>query len=90
VSVTFSPTSGAAYTGNLTVNSNASNSPLTWRCGAGIGSTTNLALSGSMTASSSASGYPAVERERREHQHVLGERGRAGYPQTLTANLGKS
>ena len=91
VSVTFSPTAVQSYTGNLTVNSNASNTPLNVALsGAGIGSTTNLAPQGSITASSSASGYPASNTNDGNTSTYWESLDGSAYPQTLTANLGKS
>ena len=91
VSVTFTPTAAQSYTGNLTVNSNASNNPLNVSLGgAGTSSTTNLALSGTMTASSTASGYPASNANDGNTSTYWESLDGAAYPQTLTANLGQS
>jgi hypothetical protein len=91
VNVTYTPTAGGAQTGTLTLTSNANNSPTTASLsGSGISSTTNLALAGTMTASGSASGYPATNaNDNNSSTYWEGPDG-TGYPQTLTANLGKS
>ena len=91
VSVTFTPSAAQSYTGNLTVNSNATNTPLNVALsGAGLSSSTNLAPQGSMTASSSASGYPASNTNDGNTSTYWESLDGAAYPQTLTANLGKA
>jgi len=91
VSLTFTPTAAQSYTGNLTVNGNASNNPLNVSLsGAGTSSTTNLALSGTMTASSTASGFPATNANDGNTSTYWESLDGAAYPQTLTANLGHS
>jgi F5/8 type C domain/Pectate lyase superfamily protein/Abnormal spindle-like microcephaly-assoc'd, ASPM-SPD-2-Hydin len=91
VNVTYTATAGGAQSGTLTVTSNANNSPTTATLsGTGISSTTNLALAGTMTANGSASGYPATNaNDNNSSTYWEGVDG-SGYPQTLTANLGKS
>ncbi|MDX6345231.1 MAG: hypothetical protein QOF84_21, partial [Streptomyces sp.] len=60
VSVGFKPTAGGSRTGNLTVTSNANNSPTTVSlAGSGIDSTTNVAAGRPASASSSSSPYVA-------------------------------
>ncbi|MFE2433060.1 choice-of-anchor D domain-containing protein, partial [Streptomyces sp. NPDC059373] len=60
VNVTFKPTAGGSRTGNLTVTSNANNSPTTVSlAGSGIDSTTNIAAGRPASASSSTSPYVA-------------------------------
>ncbi|MFI5758627.1 choice-of-anchor D domain-containing protein [Streptomyces sp. NPDC051569] len=58
VTVTFKPTTGGSRTGNLTVTSNANNSPTTvGLSGSGIDSSTNIAAGQTASASSSSSPY---------------------------------
>jgi len=91
VSVTFTPTASQSYTGNLAVNSNATNNPLNVALsGAGISSSTNLAPSGTLTASSSASGYPASNANDGNTSTYWESLDGSAYPQTLTANLGQA
>ncbi|WP_329550985.1 choice-of-anchor D domain-containing protein [Streptomyces sp. NBC_00696] len=60
VTVGFKPTTGGARAGNLTVTSNANNSPTTVALtGSGIDSTTNIAAGRPATASSGSSPYVA-------------------------------
>ncbi len=60
VTVGFKPTTGGARAGNLTVTSNANNSPTTVSLtGSGIDSTTNIAAGRPATASSGSSPYVA-------------------------------
>jgi hypothetical protein len=58
--------------------------------GNGIGSSTNLALAGTMTASSSASGFPATNANDGNTSSYWESLDGSAYPQTLTANLGQS
>ena len=89
--VGFTPTAAGTNTGSLTVTSNATDSPTTiGLSGSGIGSTTNLALSGTLTASSSASGYPATDANDGNTSTYWESLDGAAYPQTLSANLGQS
>jgi parallel beta-helix repeat protein len=91
VTVTFKPTASGARTGTLTVTSNANNSPTTVALsGSGIGSTTNIALGATVTASSSASGYPASDVNDGNTSTYWESTDGAAYPQTLTTNLGQS
>jgi hypothetical protein len=91
VSVTFAPTSGGAQTGTLSVASNAPGSPLTVSLsGTGVTSTTNLALNQPITASSTASGYPATNANDGNTSSYWESLDGAAYPQTLAVNLGAS
>jgi hypothetical protein len=91
VTVGFTPTAGGANPGTLTITSNANNSPTTASLsGTGIGSTTNLALAGSLTASSTDSGFPATNANDGNASTYWESSDGAAYPQTLTANLGQS
>ncbi|HEY3871762.1 MAG TPA: choice-of-anchor D domain-containing protein [Actinocrinis sp.] len=91
VTVGFTPTAAGTRTGTLTITSNANNSPTTAALsGTGIGSTTNLALAGTMTSSSTASGFPATNANDGNTSTYWESLDGAAYPQTLTANLGKS
>ncbi len=89
--VGFTPAAAGANTGTLTVTSNANNSPLSiGLSGSGIGSTTNLAPAGSLTASSSASGFPATNANDGNTSTYWESLDGSAYPQTLSANLGQS
>jgi hypothetical protein len=90
VTVKFTPTA-AANTGTLTVNSNANNNPLTvGLSGNGITSTTNLALNQPVTASSDYESYvPANVTDGNTSTYWESTDG-AGYPQTITVDLGST
>ena len=91
VTVGFTPTAAGADPGTLTLTSNANNSPTTVSLsGTGIGASTNLAPSGTMTASSNASGYPASNANDGNTSTCWESLDGSAYPQTLTANLGRS
>ena len=89
VSVKFSPTSGGPLTGSLSVASSAPGSPLTVALsGTGVTSTTNLALNQPITASSDYQTYvPANAVDGNSSTYWESTDG-AGYPQTLTVDLG--
>ena len=90
VTVKFTPTA-ATNTGTLTVNSNANNTPLTvGLSGAGITSTTNIALNQPVTASSDYESYvPANVTDGNTSTYWESADG-AGYPQTITVDLGST
>ena len=90
VTVKFTPTA-ATNTGTLTVNSNANNTPLTvGLSGAGITSTTNLALNQPVTASSDYQSYvPANVTDGNTSSYWESSDG-AAYPQTITVDLGST
>ena len=89
VTVGFTPTAAGSRTGTLTVTSDANNSPTTvGLSGTGIGSTTNLAASGTMSSSSSASGFPASNANDGNTSSYWESLDGSAWPQTLTANLG--
>ena len=91
VTVKFTPTA-ATNTGTLTVNSNANNNPLTvGLSGNGITSTTNLALNQPVTASSSTSSSytPQMAVDGNTSTYWESTDG-AGYPQTITVDLGSA
>ncbi|HXL90102.1 MAG TPA: discoidin domain-containing protein, partial [Streptosporangiaceae bacterium] len=89
VQVSFAPTASGSQSGTLTVTSNASDSPTTVSLsGTGTSSTTNLALNQPITASSSASGYPASNANDGNSSSYWESLDGAAYPQTLTVNLG--
>ena len=89
VNVAFAPSAAGAATGTLTVTSNACNSPTTVALsGTGTTATTNLALGAAMTASSTYSGFPASNANDGNTSTYWESQDGAGYPQTLTANLG--
>jgi hypothetical protein len=90
VTVKFTPTA-ATNTGTLTVNSNANNNPLTvGLSGNGITSTTNLALNQPVTASSDYQSYvPANVTDGNTSTYWESTDG-AGYPQTITVDLGST
>ena len=90
VTVKFTPTA-ATNTGTLTVNSNANNTPLTvGLSGAGITSTTNIALNQPVTASSDYQSYvPGNVTDGNTSSYWESADG-AGYPQTITVDLGST
>jgi hypothetical protein len=89
VSVKFAPTSGGAASGTLSVATSAPGSPLTVALtGTGVTSTTNLALGQPVTASSSYETYvPANVVDGNTSTYWESTDG-AGYPQTITVDLG--
>ena len=90
-SVKFTPTAGGAQTGELAIANSATASPIgATLSGTGVTSTTNLALSATMSANSVESGYPASNaNDGNTSTYWEGIDGGA-YPQTLIANLGQS
>ena len=91
VSVTFSPTAGGSQTGELAIANSATSTPIgAGLSGIGLTSSTNLALTGSMTGSSTASGFPASNANDGNTSSYWESLDGAAYPQTLTANLGQS
>ena len=90
-SVTFSPTSGGPLTGSLTVNTSAPGGNLTVALsGAGVTSTTNLALNQPITASSSYETYVASNANDGNTSTYWESTDGAGYPQTITVDLGSA
>ena len=89
VSVTFDPTAAGPASGSLTVASSAPGSPLTVPLsGTGVASTTNLALNQPVTASSDYQNYvPSNVTDGNTSSYWESTDG-AGYPQTITVNLG--
>jgi Carbohydrate binding module (family 6)/F5/8 type C domain/Abnormal spindle-like microcephaly-assoc'd, ASPM-SPD-2-Hydin len=89
VSVTFDPTAAGSANGSLTVASSAAGSPLTVALsGTGAASTTNLALNKPVTASSDYQTYvPSNVTDGNTSTYWESNDG-AGYPQTITVNLG--
>jgi hypothetical protein len=92
VNVTFDPTASGTRTGNLTITSNATNSPTTVALtGTGAGSTspTNLALNKTATASSYTQTYvPANAVDGNTSTYWEGTNG--AWPTTLSVNLAAS
>jgi hypothetical protein len=91
VSVTFKPTASGARTGSLTVNSNASNNPVTvGLSGTGAStSPTNLALNAAVSASSNTQTYvPANAVD--GNTSTYWEATNGVWPSTITVNLGAS
>ena len=90
-SVKFAPTAGGAQTGELAIANSATATPIgATLSGTGVTSTTNLALSATMSSNSVESGYPASNaNDGNTSTYWEGTDGGA-YPQTLTANLGSS
>jgi hypothetical protein len=90
-SVEFSPTAGGAQTGELAIANSATASPIgATLSGTGVTSTTNLALSATMSSNSVESGYPASNvNDGNTSTYWEGVDG-GSYPQTLTANLGSA
>jgi F5/8 type C domain/Abnormal spindle-like microcephaly-assoc'd, ASPM-SPD-2-Hydin/Right handed beta helix region len=90
VTVKFTPTA-ATNTGTLTVNSNANNTPLTvGLSGAGITPTTDLALNQPITASSDYQSYVPANADDGNTSTYWESTDGAGYPQTLTVDLGST
>ena len=90
-SVTFTPTAGGAATGELAITNSATASPIgASLSGTGLTSTTDLALGATLSASSTASGFPASNANDGNTSTYWESLDGAGYPQTLTANLGQS
>ncbi|MBR7837969.1 discoidin domain-containing protein [Actinospica durhamensis] len=91
VSVTFAPTSGGPLTGTLSVATSAPGSPLTIAlAGTGVTSTTDLALNQPITASSSYETYTANQANDGNTSTYWESSDGAGYPQTLTVDLGSA
>jgi hypothetical protein len=89
VSVKFAPASGGNITGTLSVASSAPGSPLTVALsGKGVTATTNLALGQPVTASSSYQTYVAANTVDGNTSTYWESTDGAGYPQTLTVDLG--
>jgi hypothetical protein len=89
VSVTFAPTSGGSLTGTLSVATSAPGSPLTVALsGTGVTATTNLALGQPATASSSYETYAASNVTDGNTSTYWESTDGAGYPQTITVDLG--
>jgi len=88
-SVTFAPTGGGPLTGSLTVNTTAPGGALTVALsGTGVTSSTNLALNQPITASSTTSGFPAANAVDGNSSTYWESTDGAGYPQTITVDLG--
>jgi len=89
VAVKFAPTSGGALTGTLTINTSAPGGPITVALsGTGVTSTTNLALGQPATASSSYETYVASNVTDGNTSTYWESTDGAGYPQTISVNLG--
>jgi hypothetical protein len=89
VSVTFDPTAAGSASGSLTVASSAAGSPLTVALsGTGATSTTNLALNEPVTASSDYETYVPFNVTDGNSSTYWESTDGAGYPQTVTVNLG--
>jgi alpha-1,3-glucanase-like protein/F5/8 type C domain-containing protein/pectate lyase-like protein/ASPM-SPD-2-Hydin domain-containing protein len=91
VSVKFAPTSGGNLTGTLSIATSAPGSPLTVALsGTGVTSTTNLALGQPVTATSSYQTYvPSNVTDGNPSTYWESTDG-AGYPQTITVDLGSA
>ena len=90
-SVTFTPTAGGAASGELAITNSATASPIgASLSGTGLTSGTNLALNATLTASSTASGFPANLANDGNTSTYWESLDNAAWPQTLTANLGQS
>jgi hypothetical protein len=91
VNVTFTPTAAGAISGTVTITSNATNNPtVITLSGTGTTSTTNLAIGATMTASSSAPGYPPSNANDGNASTYWESLNGSAYPQTLTAKLSSS
>jgi hypothetical protein len=90
VTVSFKPTAGGARSGNLTVTSNANNSPTTvGLSGSGIDSTTNIAAGQPASASSSSSPYVASNITDPDTS-TYWESANGSFPQWAQVDLGKN
>jgi len=90
-SVEFAPTAGGAQTGELAIANSATASPIgATLSGTGLTSTTNLALSATVSSNSVESGYPASNTNDGNTSTYWEGIDSGTYPQTLTANLGAS
>ena len=88
-SVKFAPTSGGALSGTLSVATSAPGSPLTVPLsGTGVTATTNLAQGQPATASSSTAPYVASNVTDGNTSTYWESADGAGYPQTITVDLG--
>ncbi|HEV2639815.1 MAG TPA: choice-of-anchor D domain-containing protein [Actinocrinis sp.] len=91
VSVKFTPTAGGSQTGELAISNSATSTPIgAGLSGIGLSSTTNLAQTASISASSSDSGFPASNVNDGNTSSYWESNDGAAYPQTLTANLGQA
>jgi alpha-1,3-glucanase-like protein/F5/8 type C domain-containing protein/pectate lyase-like protein/centrosomal CEP192-like protein len=91
VQVTFAPTSGGPLTGTLSVASSAPGSPLTVALsGTGVTATTNLALNQPITASSSYQTFTPQNAVDGNTSTYWESTDGAGYPQTITVDLGSA
>jgi hypothetical protein len=89
VSVKFAPAGGGAASGTLSVATSAPGSPLTVALsGTGVTSTTNLAQGQPVTASSSYETYAAANAVDGNTSTYWESSDGAGYPQTITVDLG--
>jgi hypothetical protein len=89
--VKFSPTSGGALTGALTIATSAPGGPITVAlAGTGVTSTTNLALGQPATASSSYETFVASNVTDGNTSSYWESADGAGYPQTISVNLGSA
>ncbi|WP_427884850.1 discoidin domain-containing protein [Kribbella sp. GL6] len=89
VTVTFRPTASGARTGNVTVTSNANNSPASIALtGNGIGSDTNLALNKPATASSQVNGTQTATTATDGDANTYWESANNAFPQWLQVDLG--
>jgi hypothetical protein len=90
VSVTFTPTASGSRPGTVNVASNDVNSPLRVNLsGSGVTSTTNLALGATMTAGSSAGGFPPGNAND-DNTGTYWESNSNAFPQWLQADLGST
>ncbi len=89
VSVKFAPTTGGPLTGTLSVATSAPGGPITVAlAGTGVTSTTNLALGQPATASSSYETFVASNVTDGNTSSYWESTDGAGYPQTISVNLG--
>ncbi|HEY3871771.1 MAG TPA: choice-of-anchor D domain-containing protein, partial [Actinocrinis sp.] len=89
VNVTFAPTSGGSLTGTLSVASNAPGSPLTVALsGKGVSATTDLAQGQPATASSDFETFVPSNVTDGDTSTYWESQDGAGYPQTVTVDLG--
>ena len=89
--VTFAPTAGGRVNGTLTVSSNAPGSPLSVALtGLGVTATTDLALGAPATASSDIDTFVPANVTDGDTSTYWESQDGAGYPQTVTVDLGSA
>jgi hypothetical protein len=89
VTVKFTPTTSGTRTGNVTITSNANNSPTTVALtGSGIGTDTNIARGKTASASSEVNGTQAASTTTDGDANTYWESANGAFPQWLQVDLG--